>query len=81
MSPKKNKKKNCIDCPFHKVLADPDPHDWFCDDDVKVVCTKTRNNKTITSACRPYNTRKESETPYWCPLKKNKNGKRNKTKV
>lgn len=59
---------NCIDCPFHSVLPDPDPDDWFCDDDVKVVCTK--ENKTITTACRPYNKRKECETPNWCPLRK-----------
>ena len=58
---------NCIDCPFHKVLPDPDPHDWFCDDDMKVVCTK-KENKQITCACRPYNLRKESEVPEWCPL-------------
>ena len=28
--------KNCIDCSSHQVLPDPDPNDWFCDDDVKV---------------------------------------------
>lgn len=61
---------NCIDCPFHKVESDPDPDDWFCDDDVKVVCTKAK--KDITVACRPYNTRKESSTPKWCPLLKSK---------
>jgi hypothetical protein len=60
---------NCIDCPFHKVLADPDPNDWFCDDDVKVVCTKTkRKDNAITVACRPYRTRAESDVPEWCPL-------------
>lgn len=29
----------CIDCPHHKVIQDPDPHDWFCDDDVAAVCS------------------------------------------
>lgn len=28
-----------IDCPHHRVILDPDPYDWFCDDDVVVVCT------------------------------------------
>ena len=75
--------KNCLDCPFHKIINDPDPHDWFCDDDVAVVCTKTPNDrkkddskylsdlqdfKCITSSCRPYKTREGSETPEWCPL-------------
>jgi len=76
------KPKNCIDCPFHKVIADPDPTDWFNDDDVAVVCTKVtkpidKNSKYtadhqpfkhITVACRPYNIKKESDTPEWCPL-------------
>lgn len=58
--------ENCIDCPYHEVKSDPDYSDWFCDDDVKVICTKT--GKNITVACRPYNIRKESEIPKWCPL-------------
>lgn len=59
--------ENCMDCPFHKIMADPDPNDWFNDDDEKIVCTKI--NKNITTACRPYNRRKESEIPEWCPIK------------
>ncbi len=74
---------NCIDCPKHRVIPDPDPDDWFNDDDVAVVCTKTPNTerktgtrfvsdrsefRTITVACRPYNARNESQTPEWCPL-------------
>lgn len=57
---------NCIDCPLHSVLPDPDPDDWFNDDDMKVVCNLAK--KEITSACRPYNLRKESDIPNWCPL-------------
>lgn len=60
--------ENCMDCPNHKVLSDPDPYDWFCDDDEKVVCIKM--DKTITVACRPYNKRKECKIPNWCPLLK-----------
>lgn len=58
--------ENCIDCPHHVVLPDPDPSDWFNDDDVKVQCRI--NGRNVTTACRPYQTRKESETPDWCPL-------------
>lgn len=57
---------NCIDCPNHEVKPDPDPHDSFCYDDVKVVCKAT--GKNITVACRPYNIRKESQIPEHCPL-------------
>lgn len=59
---------NCTHCPCHKVMSDPDPDDWFCDDDVKVRCTKAHLD--ITVACRPYNIRKECTVPSWCPLLK-----------
>lgn len=75
---------NCMDCPDHLLVEDPDPNDWFCDDDVAVVCTASprpvRENteyavdrqpfRSITVGCRPYNTRKECSSPDWCPLKK-----------
>lgn len=57
---------NCTECPFHEVQPDPDPNDWFCDDDVKVYCHKSKKN--VTCACRPYNIKKESEVPEWCEL-------------
>ena len=57
---------SCTECPFHKVLPDPDPYDWFCDDDVKVICTK--QSREITVACRPYNIVRETPVPDWCPL-------------
>lgn len=75
---------NCMDCGNHQVIPDPDPDDWFCDDDVAVVCKITPNDKKdptsrwtsdysaykpVAWSCRPYNTRKESEVPSWCPLK------------
>jgi len=62
-----SKNDNCMDCPYREVLPDPDPDDWFCDDDMKVVCKKT--GKNITVACRPYNLEKEcTPIPKWCPL-------------
>lgn len=79
------KAKNCLDCPHHEVIMDPDPHDSFCSDDEAVVCNLVKNNrqemsslyrsdrhvqKAVSKSCRPYNTRKESETPSWCPLTK-----------
>lgn len=66
---------NCIKCPHHKIVHDPDPHDSFNFDDVAVVCTITDDDpkgiggryfnhshikkKAITIACRPYNVEKE----------------------
>lgn len=69
---------NCMDCPHHEVLSDPDPHDWFCDDDVKVKCLRSttldhggfyQRDPYVTVACRPYNMRKECDVPSWCPLR------------
>ena len=62
--------ENCMDCPDHSVRPDPDPDDWFCDDDEKVVCAHGGQERTITCACRPYNKRKECEIPPWCPRMK-----------
>ena len=60
---------NCIQCVHHRVLPDPDPTDWFCDDDVKVECVAAKD-KLITSACRPYNTEREcAPPPDWCPIR------------
>ena len=75
--------KNCLDCDNHKIIADPDPDDWFCDDDKAVVCKISTNpkqdlsskwksdhhaNRSVTRSCRPYNLREESTVPEWCPL-------------
>ncbi len=75
---------NCMDCPHHETVPDPDPDDWFCDNDMAIVCTKTPNPKqnfdskhqadhsphrVVMCAIRPYNLRKEGDVPIWCPLK------------
>lgn len=76
---------NCLDCPHHEIIADPDPYDSFCSDDEAVICKLTPNEnkdlkaawrsrrqdyKLVTSACRPYRIREESQIPDWCPLLK-----------
>ena len=80
----KKKLKNCIECQHHEIIADPDPSDWFDDNDVAVVCKKTLNDKrnisskyhadhsnfkAITVACRPFKVKQECKIPSWCPLK------------
>lgn len=69
---------NCVMCSNHVVEPDPDPTDWFDDDDVKVRCrlsTKTQasgravtEEPYITVGCRPYMIEKECSIPSWCPL-------------
>ena len=62
---------SCMDCPKHEVQSDPDPNDWFCDDDKKVYCREAKRYSTV--ACRPYNLRKETTPiPDWCPLRADK---------
>lgn len=85
---KKEITESCIDCPKHEIINDRDPHDWFCDNDAAIICTLVKNDrrditskylsnhsefKSITTACRPYNLRKETKIPEWCPKRKNNN--------
>lgn len=72
---------NCMECPNHKVVLDPDPYDSFCSDDEAVLCMVSPvveerhkkegwDNRPVTVGCRPYNKSRECEIPNWCPLKK-----------
>ena len=67
------KYKFCKQCPACKVLPDPDPYDWFCEDDVKMVCSLKLNEdkepKTIDVSLRPYQVSKV-KVPNWCPINK-----------
>ena len=75
--------KTCIACANHLVIDDRDPDDWFCDDDVAVVCKLVKNDKqdlqskyqadhsefkVIQCGIRPYRIRQEAIRPKWCPL-------------
>lgn len=75
---------NCLECPNHRVIADPDPYDWFCDDDKAIVCTKVPNDereiaseylpdrqeyKVVACSIRPHKLEKEARIPHWCPYK------------
>jgi len=73
---------HCYQCPFHKVVPDPDPTDWFNVDDVSLLCTKCPNDtdsrywasdkpfeyKPVSVSDRPYQI-KNNKTPDWCPFK------------
>lgn len=56
----------CASCPFRIVLPDPDPDDWFNDDDEKIVCRVT--GKEIAGALRPYETDGITVPVKRCPL-------------
>ena len=37
---------HCHACPFHTIVADPDPEDWFNDDDCAIICNKADEELT-----------------------------------
>jgi len=74
---------NCMDCRFHDVIDDPDPHDSFCSHYEAVICHKMTNPNPHTSSryksdqseyrvvsgmCDSGEKRSRSKTPEWCPL-------------
>ena len=54
-----------VQCPHCIILPDPDPYDWFCDDDVKLFCEKLK--RTVAAALRPHEGDKV-DIPSDCPL-------------
>ncbi len=75
---------DCSQCPHYGTAADPDPNDWFCDDDQYGYCKITPNDarksdskyvsdrstfKTLYKSRRPYEVGK-LPVPEWCPMRK-----------
>lgn len=54
----------CDACRYLRILPDPDPFDWFCDDDERAYCQKEEKN--IARSLRPYEVKNISK-PLWCP--------------
>lgn len=71
----------CIECPFHKVVPDPDPYDSFNVNDEAIVCQKSTKIpakepkynvdrypfQSVDVGLRPYQT-KNVTPPSWCPV-------------
>lgn len=57
----------CTLCEHGRVEPDPDPFDWFNDDDEKVVCALT--GKIVAGALRPYETDEVCVKDEYCPKK------------
>lgn len=56
---------HCDSCPYLKFLPDPDPFDWFRDDDEKAVCQKMR---AMVAGCLEHSSEMVNlEKPIWCP--------------
>ncbi len=61
----KKEYRYCTECGAMRRERDPDPFDWFCDDDEKYICGIT--GKVLSVANRPY---KKQIAPKDCPLEK-----------
>lgn len=55
----------CRECPHCRIVPDPDPSDWFNDDDEKAFCREA-GHKLIENTLRPY---ERIIIPDWCPLR------------
>ena len=44
MCEKKFCDKKCLKCKYHAIVPDPDPDDWFNDDDMAMYCTNPDNS-------------------------------------
>lgn len=77
---------DCTQCPYYGTGRDPDPNDWFCDDDQFGYCTRVINDtckpdskyvsdrsphKVLYRSCRPYEV-KTVKIPEWCPMRSKK---------
>ena len=56
----------CNSCAYLRLLPDPDPSDWFDDDDQKAICGKI--GKKIEGALSVFEASRV-EIPSWCPKK------------
>lgn len=56
----------CASCDRCRIIPDPDPFDWFCDDDEAVYCTEVKDY--IARGLRPYEVDKVSVKVSRCPL-------------
>lgn len=55
----------CRECPHCRIVPDPDPSDWFNDDDEKAFCREA-GHKLIENMLRSY---ERIIIPDWCPLR------------
>lgn len=54
----------CNDCCFLRLLPDPDPYDWFADNEKKAVCLEMK--AVIEGSLGPFETNK-IQKPLYCP--------------
>ena len=63
-------RQSCAGCPDCQIRITPDPDDWFCDDDVTVVCKAVSGGYVMAKQIRPYLVHERCPVPCWCPKRK-----------
>ena len=66
MLSKKNPNEFCDGCRYLVFLPDPNPFDWFRDDDKKAVCLAV--NRVIEGGLERPSECENIERPLYCPL-------------
>ena len=46
--------EHCVQCPYHLIVPDPDPDDWFEDDETKKLTTKLSTAKALDEMTEIY---------------------------
>lgn len=69
-SKKVTERQSCEGCPDCEKRITPDPDDWFCDDEVTVVCKAVSGGYVMAKQIRPYLVHERCPVPQWCPKKK-----------
>ncbi len=67
---KATERQSCEGCPDCEIRITPDPDDWFCDDDVTVVCKAVSGGYVMAKQIRPYLVNERCPVPSWCPKRK-----------
>lgn len=67
---KATERQSCEGCPDCEIRITPDPDDWFCDDDVTVVCKAVSGGHVMAKQIRPYLVHERCPVPRWCPKRK-----------
>ena len=63
----KTERRSCEGCPSCEIRITPDPDDWFCDDDVTVLCKAVSGGYVMAKQIRPYLVHERCPVPQWCP--------------
>jgi hypothetical protein len=60
----------CTQCPHHRWQSNPDPDDWFRDDECDLICTYNNKANIISSSLNVFEQKNPNYTTSLVPLNK-----------